>query len=114
MMILDCSGSMWGLEKDTISMIEKQRKEQGEVLISAVLFNNRSEVIYDRVDIREVQTMTVDTGSLSLLTMLFEVKEPLLLKNQVYCVMYYDPDDEQGRGAGSRRIPIQRSVLFTK
>ena len=61
-MILDRSGSMRGLEEDTIggfnSMIEKQRKEQGEVLISAVLFDDRSEVIYDRVDIREVETMT--------------------------------------------------------
>ena len=61
-MILDRSGSMRGLEEDTIggfnSMIEKQRKEQGEVLISAVLFDDRSEVIYDRVDIRDVGTMT--------------------------------------------------------
>ena len=61
-MILDRSGSMRGLEEDTIggfnSMIEKQRKEPGEALISAVLFDDRSEVIYDRVDIRQVETMT--------------------------------------------------------
>ena len=37
----------------------------------------------------------LDTGSLPLLAMLFEVKEPLLLKNQIYCVMYYDPDDDK-------------------
>ncbi len=60
-MILDRSGSMQGLEEDTIggfnSMIEKQRKEQGEALISAVLFDDRSEVLYDRVDIRKVEPM---------------------------------------------------------
>ena len=54
--ILDKSGSMAGLEADTIggfnSMIEKQKKEDGEALVSAVLFSNESKVIYDRVDIR--------------------------------------------------------------
>lgn len=51
--ILDRSGSMSGLETDTIggfnSMIEKQKKENGEALISTVLFDNVSEVIHDRV-----------------------------------------------------------------
>ena len=49
--ILDRSGSMSGLETDTIggfnSMIEKQKKENGEALISTVLFDNVSEVIHD-------------------------------------------------------------------
>ena len=60
--ILDRSGSMRGLEKDTIGgfngMIEKQKKEEGEVLVSAVLFDDVSEVIYDRVDISEITEMT--------------------------------------------------------
>lgn len=60
--ILDRSGSMSGLEGDTIggfnSMIEKQRKEEGEALVSAVLFDGVSEVLYDRVDIREIPKMT--------------------------------------------------------
>ena len=47
--ILDRSGSMSGLETDTIggfnSMIEKQKKENGEALISTVLFDNVSEVM---------------------------------------------------------------------
>ena len=51
--ILDRSGSMAGLEKDTIggfnAMIEKQRGEPGEALISTVLFDNETEVIHDRV-----------------------------------------------------------------
>jgi uncharacterized protein YegL len=61
-MILDRSGSMSGLEDDTIggfnSMIEKQRKEEGEVYVSTVLFDDRSDVIYDRVDIRKIEPMT--------------------------------------------------------
>ena len=54
--ILDRSGSMSGLETDTIggfnSMIEKQKKENGEALISTVLFDNVSEVIHDRVPVQ--------------------------------------------------------------
>lgn len=61
-MILDRSGSMSGLEEDTIggfnSMIEKQKKEDGEAIVSVVLFDDRSDVIYDRVDIRKVEPMT--------------------------------------------------------
>ena len=60
--ILDRSGSMSGLESDTIggfnSMIEKQRKADGEALVSTVLFDNMSEVIHDRVDIRDIKPMT--------------------------------------------------------
>ncbi|MBO4392093.1 MAG: VWA domain-containing protein [Clostridia bacterium] len=60
--ILDRSGSMSGLESDTIggfnSMIEKQKKEEGEALVSTVLFDNTSEVLYDRVDIRKIEPMT--------------------------------------------------------
>ena len=60
--ILDRSGSMSGLETDTIggfnSMIEKQKKENGEALISTVLFDNVSEVIHDRVPVQRVEPMT--------------------------------------------------------
>ena len=60
--ILDRSGSMSGLEADTIggfnSMIEKQKKEAGEVLISTVLFDNFSEVIHDRIPVGRVEPMT--------------------------------------------------------
>lgn len=60
--ILDRSGSMSGLEADTIggfnSMIEKQKKADGEALISTVLFDNVSEVIHDRVSIQDIQPMT--------------------------------------------------------
>ena len=60
--ILDRSGSMAGLEGDTIggfnAFVEKQKKEEGEALLSAVLFSDRDQVIYDRVDIRKVEPMT--------------------------------------------------------
>ena len=60
--ILDRSGSMAGLESDTIggfnAMVDKQKKEQGDALLSAVLFDNESVVLYDRVDIRKVEPMT--------------------------------------------------------
>ena len=59
--ILDRSGSMSGLEKDTIggfnSMIQKQRKEEGEAYISTILFDDVSEVLYDRVPIAKVEPM---------------------------------------------------------
>ena len=60
--ILDRSGSMQGLEKDTIggfnSLIEKQKKIEGDALISTVLFANESKVIHDRVDVKDVKPMT--------------------------------------------------------
>ena len=60
--ILDRSGSMRGLEADTIggfnSMIEKQRREEGEAYISTVLFDDRTEVLYDRVPVGRVEPMT--------------------------------------------------------
>ena len=60
-MILDRSGSMSGLEADTIggfnSLIDKQKKEEGEAYVSVVLFDDRSEVLYDRVDIRKIEPM---------------------------------------------------------
>jgi uncharacterized protein YegL len=60
--ILDRSGSMAGLEKDTIggfnAMIEKQKAEAGEAYISTVLFDNYSEVIHDRVALNAVPKLT--------------------------------------------------------
>ncbi len=60
--ILDRSGSMTGLEEDTIggfnSMLEKQKNETGEVLVSTVLFDNRIEVIHDRLPLDKVPPMT--------------------------------------------------------
>ena len=60
--ILDRSGSMAGLEADTIggfnAMIEKQKKQEGEAFVSTVLFANDSRVIHDRVDLKRITPMT--------------------------------------------------------
>lgn len=61
-MILDRSGSMCGLEADTIggfnSMIEKQKKEDGDVFVSTILFDDQVDVVHDRVDISRIEPMT--------------------------------------------------------
>ena len=60
--ILDRSGSMGGLEKDTIggfnSMLARQRNEPGEAYVSTVLFDNETEVIHDRVPLCQVRDLT--------------------------------------------------------
>lgn len=60
--ILDRSGSMQGLEGDTIggfnAMLEKQRKEPGEAFVSTVLFDDQTEVLHDRVRVGEIQHIT--------------------------------------------------------
>ena len=60
--ILDRSGSMSGLESDTIggynSMIEKQKKEEGEALISTVLFDGQTDVLHDRVPLDKISPIT--------------------------------------------------------
>ena len=60
--ILDRSGSMSGLEADTIggfnSLIEKQKQQDGECFVSTILFDNDSEVLHDRVRLAEVPPMT--------------------------------------------------------
>ena len=60
--ILDRSGSMAGLESDTIggfnSLIEKQKKEEGKACVTTVLFDNRQNTVHDRIDLTEVTPMT--------------------------------------------------------
>ena len=60
--ILDRSGSMCGLEADTIggfnSLIGKQKLEEGEAIVSTVLFDDRQEVLHDRVDIQAIAPIT--------------------------------------------------------
>lgn len=60
--ILDRSGSMSGLESDTIggynAMLEKQKKEPGEVVITTVLFDDRYELLHDRINLRGIAPIT--------------------------------------------------------
>lgn len=60
--IIDKSGSMSGMEADTIggfnAMLEKQKKEDGKCYVSTVLFSNDSEILHDRLDLSQVKPMT--------------------------------------------------------
>ena len=60
--ILDRSGSMSGLEEDTIggynAMLEKQKKEEGDALISTVLFDDQTEILHDRKNLEKVERIT--------------------------------------------------------
>lgn len=60
--ILDRSGSMAGLESDTIggynSMLEKQKKEAGEAVITTVLFDDHYELLHDRINIKGIMPIT--------------------------------------------------------
>ena len=60
--LLDRSGSMCGLEQDTIggfnSMLEKQKQEAGEARVTTVLFDGRVELLHDRLDIGDVAPIT--------------------------------------------------------
>lgn len=62
--ILDRSGSMSGLEADTIggfnSMIEKQKSQDGKCYVSTVLFDHKVEVIHDRLELEKIKPMTND------------------------------------------------------
>lgn len=60
--ILDRSGSMSGLESDTIggynAMLEKQKKEPGEAVITTVLFDDKYELLHDRINLRGIEPIT--------------------------------------------------------
>jgi uncharacterized protein YegL len=60
--ILDRSGSMYGLVEDTIggfnSFIEEQKKEDGEALLTTVLFDNQCEILHDGINLKDVKILT--------------------------------------------------------
>ena len=62
--ILDRSGSMSGLEADTIggfnSLLQKQKKEEGEAIVSTVLFDDKQEVLHDRKNLQDISPLTED------------------------------------------------------
>ena len=60
--ILDRSGSMAGLESDTINgfngLLNKQRTQEGEALITTVLFDHDYELLHDRIDIKLINNIS--------------------------------------------------------
>lgn len=74
--IIDRSGSMEGLERDTVggfnSMLEQQKKVEGEAYVTTVLFDDKYEILHDRVNIKNVAPMTVDDYTVRGSTALFD------------------------------------------
>ncbi|MBR2432853.1 MAG: VWA domain-containing protein [Clostridia bacterium] len=74
--ILDKSGSMAGLESDTVggfnATLEKQKGKEGKAYVSTVLFNNTSEVVHDRIDINEIAPMTREDYRVGGMTALYD------------------------------------------
>ena len=75
--ILDRSGSMSGLEEDTIggfnAMLQKQKKENGEAYVSTIFFDNVSEVLHDRIKLKDVPKMTDEEYTVRGCTALMDV-----------------------------------------
>ncbi len=61
--ILDRSGSMSGLESDTIggfnSILKKQQEETGEAIVTTILFDDKVEMLHDRTDIKAIDPITM-------------------------------------------------------
>lgn len=74
--ILDKSGSMSGLEKDTIggfnALIEKQRKLPGDVRVTTVLFNQAYELLHDRINLQGVSPLTEEEYEVGGMTALLD------------------------------------------
>ena len=60
--IMDRSGSMGGLESDTIggfnAMLKEQQAVEGDAIVTTVLFDDKFELLHDRIDIRAVAPLT--------------------------------------------------------
>ncbi len=89
--ILDKSGSMAGLESDTIGgfngFIEKQKKEEGDVRLTTVLFNNDIQLLHDRLDLKAIHPLTENDyqvgGSTSLLDAIgFSIQKIIQVQKQ--------------------------------
>ena len=95
--ILDKSGSMSGLESDTIggfnSLIQKQKDENGEALVTTIMFNNKVDVIHDRVNIQDVKKLTKKEYFVSGTTALLDAVGNTL--NNIQNVQNKLPDDEK-------------------
>ncbi|SOC34930.1 vWA domain-containing protein [Ureibacillus acetophenoni] len=74
--ILDRSGSMSGLESDTIggynSMLAKQKEAEGEAVVTTVLFNHENELLHDRINVKGVAPLTIKDYEVSGTTALLD------------------------------------------
>lgn len=95
--ILDRSGSMSGLEADTIggfnSLIDKQKKEDGQTIVSTVLFSDRCKVIHNRININKVPRLTSNEYYVSGCTALLDAIGSAI--NYIVSVHKNLPDEER-------------------
>ena len=130
--ILDKSGSMGGLESDTIggynSMLEKQKAVEGECQITTVLFNNHYELLHDRIDIRAVSSITekeyAASGSTALLDAIGRTIHKIgnVQKNtaddyraeKVIFVIITDGEENSSREFSSNKVKAQIEQQKTK
>ncbi|KRQ88049.1 hypothetical protein ABG79_00216 [Caloramator mitchellensis] len=95
--ILDRSGSMSGLESDTIggfnAMIEKQKKEQGEALITTVLFDDKYELLHEHVNLRSVEPITDKEYFVRGTTALLDAMGKTI--NKIVNIQKHIPEDER-------------------
>ncbi len=74
--ILDRSGSMAGLETDTIggynSMLAKQKEAEGDVIVTTVLFNHDYELLHDRINVKEIEPIAKNEFEVSGTTALLD------------------------------------------
>ncbi len=95
--ILDRSGSMSGLESDTIggfnSMIHKQKKQEGQANITTVLFDDRIEVIHDRFSLDIIKPLTEEDYYVRGCTSLLDAIGTTIHK--IGNIQKYLPDEEK-------------------
>ena len=113
--ILDRSGSMHGLEVDTIggfnAMIDKQKQEEGQALISTVLFDTDSRVLHDRVPLERIAPMTCREYRVGGCTALLDAVGDAIhhIGNVHKYAREEDVRDHHGRH-GERQPPLQRGA----
>lgn len=117
--ILDRSGSMSGLEADTIggfnSMIEKQKQESGEAMVTTILFDSKVETLHDRVELANIQPMTNKDYYVRGMTALLDaVGSTIQHISHVHTVMGEDNVPEHNMYVGSSAGAIVQALITTR
>lgn len=95
--ILDRSGSMYGLETDTIggfnSVLAKNKEQDGECFVSTVLFDDETKVLHDRLNIQDVAPMTAKEYTLGGCTALLDAVGGAIRHHDM--IQRYQPEDHK-------------------